>query len=162
MLAIVGHDFDGGSIAAQRALDLNPNSTTICWIAGWVILFAGNPESALPIFERALRLSPSDPQATFLLNGMGMSHLILDNPEEAFECASKSVALNPDVDVAYYVLIPACGHLGRTEDAKTAIAKLQSLAPGVTITSFHKRMPFQDEKHLDILRDGLRKAGLPE
>ncbi len=131
-------------------------------MAGWVILFAGNPESALPIFERALRLSPSDPQANFLLNGMGMSHLVLDHPAEAFECASKSVALYPDIDVAYYILIPACGYLGRTEDANRAIAKLQSLAPDVTISSFRKRMPFRDERHFEILIDGLRKAGLPE
>ena len=66
------------------------------------------------------------------------------------------------MDVAYYVLVPACGHLGRTEDAKTAIAKLQSLAPGVAISNFAPRMPFRDQRHLDILFDGLRKAGLPE
>jgi adenylate cyclase len=162
VLTIVGHDYDTGRRGAQRALELNRNSATICWMAGWVIMFAGNPQDAIPIFERSLRLSPSDPQADFLLNGMGMSHLIMGHPEDAFECASRSVAINPDADVAYYVLVPACGYLGRTEDAARAIAKLQSLAPGITTSSFRKRMPFMDEVHMNILLDGLRKAGLPE
>ncbi len=161
VLTIMGHDYDGGRAAAQRALELNPNSATICWMAGWAIMLAGEPEDALPIFERALRLSPSDPQANFLLCGMGMSHLLSGRPAEAVECASKSIALYP-VDVAYYVLVPACGHLGRTEDAKTAITKLLSLAPGVAISNFAPRMPFRDQRHLDIVLDGLRKAGLPE
>ena len=125
-------------------------------------MFAGDPEAALPIFERALRLSPADPKANFLLNGMGMSHLVLGRPAEALECASKWAALNPDVDVTYYILIPACGHLGRTQDAKTAITKLQVLAPSVAISNFARRMPFRDQQHLDVVLDGLRKAGLPE
>ena len=161
VLTIMGHDYDGGRTAAQRALDLNPNSATIGWMAGWIIQLAGGPDAALPIFERALRLSPADPQVNFLLCGMGMSHLLSGRPSEAFDCASKSIALYP-VDVAYYVLIPACGHLGRTEDARKAIATLQSLAPGIAISNFASRMPFRDERHLDILFDGLRKAGLPE
>lgn len=161
VLTIMGHDYDGGRTAAQRALDLNPNSATIGWMAGWIIQLAGEPDAALPIFERALRLSPADPQVNFLLCGMGMSHLLSGRPSEAFDCASKSIALYP-VDVAYYVLIPACGHLGRTEDARKAIATLQSLAPGIAISNFASRMPFRDERHLDILFDGLRKAGLPE
>ena len=162
VLTIMAHDYDGGRQAAQRALELNPNSAPICWMAGWTIMFAGDPESALPIFERALRLSPSDPQVNFLLCGMGMSHLVLGRPAEALECASKSAALSPDIDVIYYVLVPAYGHLGRTEDATTAVAKLQSLAPGIAISNFAPRMPFRDQSHLDILLDGLRKAGLPE
>jgi adenylate cyclase len=162
VLTFVGRDYDGGRRAAERALALNPNSPTVCWKAGWVILLAGAPQDAVPIFERSLRLSPSDPQADFLLNGLGMSHLVMGRPNEALEYASSSIAMKPDVDVPYYILIPACAYLGRTEDAKTAIGKLQSLSPDITTSSFRKRMPFHNEMHMDVLLDGLRKAGLPE
>jgi adenylate cyclase len=162
VLTFVGHDYDASRRAAQRALDLNPNSPTVCWMAGWVIMVGGDPKGAIPIFERSLRLSPSDPQVNFLLNGLGMSHLILEHPEEAYEFASKAVALDPDVDVIYYVLIPACGYLGRTEEARRAIAKLQLLVPGITTSSFRERMPLRNEAHMTMLLDGLRKAGLPE
>jgi adenylate cyclase len=162
VLTLVGHDYDGGRQATERALALNPNSPTVCWMAGWVILLAGDPQDAVPIFERSLRLSPSDPQADFLLNGLGMSHLVMGRPKEAFECASRSIAMKPDVDVAYYVLVPACGYLKRTEDAARAIAKLQSLAPGITVASIRERIPMRNEAHMTALLDGLRKAGLPE
>ena len=162
VLTLVGHDYAGGRQAAERALALNPNSPTVCWMAGWVILLGGDPQGAVPIFERSLRLSPSDPQVNYLLNGLGMSHLIMQHPEEAYECGSKAVALDPDIDVVYYVLIPACGYLGRNEEAKRAIAKLQSLAPGITVASFRERMPMRNEAHMAVLLDGLRKAGLPE
>jgi adenylate cyclase len=162
VLTFVGHDYDGGRQAAERALALNPNSPTVCWKAGWVVLLAGDPQDAVPILERSLRLSPSDPQADFLLNCLGMSHLVMGHPKEALECASRSIAMKPDVDVAHYVLVAACGHLGRTGDAAKAIAKLQSLAPGITVSSFRKRMPLRNEAHMNTLLDGLRKAGLPE
>ena len=91
----------------------------------------------------------------------GIVHLLLGRSAEAFECTSKSISMYP-VDVSYYIFVSACGHLGRTEDAKTAITKLLSLAPGAAISNFATRMPFRDQRHLDILLDGLRKAGLPE
>ncbi len=162
VLTIVGHDYDGGRRAAERAIDLNPNSANICWKVGWVIMFAGDPEVALPVFERSLRLSPSDPQANFLLNGMAMCHLVLGSPEEAFECASKAEALSPDIDVTYYIIIPACVYLGREQEAKRAIKKLLTLAPGLTVSNFGARMPFRNPEHLDILLEGFRKGGLPE
>jgi TolB-like protein/Flp pilus assembly protein TadD len=161
VLTLVGRDHDGGRRAAQRALDLNPNSPTVCWMAGWVIMLGGDPQGAASIFERSLRLSPSDPAVNYLLNGLGMSHLIRGHPEDAYECGLKAAALDPDVDVIYYVLIAACGYLGRIDEAKKAIAKLQSLAPGITTASFRKRMPFRNEEHMNMLLDGLRKAGLP-
>ncbi len=162
VLTIVGHDYDGGRRAAERAIDLNPNSASICWKVGWVIMFAGDPELALPVFERSLRLSPSDPQASFLLNGMAMCHLVLGSPEEAFECASKAEAVSPNIDVTYYIIISACGYLGREQEAKRTIKKLLTLAPGLTVSNFGPRMPFRNAEHLDILLEGFRKGGLPE
>jgi len=162
VLAITGHDYDAGCIAAQRALDINPNSASVCWVAGWVISFSGDPARALPDFEQSLRLRPSDPQANFLLNGMGMCHLLLGNREGALECATQSGALYGELDVTYYIFIPACGYLGRKEDGARGVAKLPSLTPGLTIFDFARRMPFRDPAHLAILTYGLRKAGMPE
>jgi adenylate cyclase len=162
VMAIVGHDWDAARVAARRALDINPNSVDVCWKAGWVILFDGDVEGALEPLERSLRLSPSDPLVPFLLNAIGMCHLIQDRPEEALEAALRSAALSPDIDVTYYIMVPAAALLGRTEELERAKAKLTALAPGVTVSSFENRMPFRRREHLDILLDGLRKAGLPE
>ena len=162
VLGIVGHDWGGARIAARRALDLNPNSVGVCWMAGWVILFDGEVDDALVIVERSLRLSPSDPQVPFLLNAIGMCRLMQGRPNEALDVALRAEALLPDVDVMYYIIVPAAALLGRTEEVERSKAKLLALAPDVTVTSFERRMPFRRRDHLDILLDGLRKAGLPE
>ena len=162
VLAIVGHEWDDARVGARRALDLNPNSVAVCWMAGWVIMFDGEIDDALAIAERSLRLSPFDPQAHFLLNAIGMCHLMQGRPKEALDAALRSAALAPEVDVTYYIMVPAAALLGRTEVIERSKAKLLALAPDVTVTSFERRMPFRRRDHLDILLDGHRKAGLPE
>ena len=162
VLAMVGRDYDAGLTAAQRALDLNPNSTSVSWAAGWTNIFAGNSENVLPVFERARRLSPADPQAYFLLNGIAMIHLLAGRFAEAAEFANKSVSLYADGDVVYWILAPALGYLGRAAEAAKAVSKLQSLTPGATVSGFREQLPFRDEAQLEILLEGFRKAGLPE
>ena len=131
-------------------------------MAGWVILLDGDMVGALEPLERSLRLSPSDPQVPFLLNAIGMCRLMQGRPEEALETALRSAALSPDIDVTYYIMVPAAALLERTEELERAKVKLMALAPDVTVSSFEDRLPFRRREHQDILLDGLRKAGLPE
>ena len=97
-----------------------------------------------------------------MLNGIGMAQLLRGHYAEAAETANRSVALYADLDVTYWVLASACGYLGRADEARRAISKLRSLAPGASISYFRKRLPFRDERDLEVVLEGLRKAGLPE
>ena len=47
---------------ADRAVELNPNSYRAWNCRGWVYKIAGRPEEAIRSFERAIRMSPVDPQ----------------------------------------------------------------------------------------------------
>ena len=47
---------------ADRAVALNPNSFRAWNCRGWVYKVAGQPEEAIRSFERAMRMSPVDPQ----------------------------------------------------------------------------------------------------
>ena len=162
VLIMLGRDYNGGLAAVQRALDLNPNTAIVSMFAGWANNFAGNPEDALACFERALRLSPSDPGAFFYITGAGMAHLLSGRYAEAAELATKSASIYAEWDTTFWVLAPAYGHLGRTDEGRDAVSKLLSLAPGATVSRFQEQLPFKDEKRLAIILDGLRKAGLPE
>ena len=122
VLLMLGREFDAGLAALQHALDLSPNSAILSMMFGWANIFAGDVDVALASYERARRLSPNDPKASFILVGTGMVHLLSGHYDEAAEIASKSAALYADWDTTYWVLAPAYGYLGRAEDAKTAIA----------------------------------------
>ncbi|MEE9129551.1 MAG: adenylate/guanylate cyclase domain-containing protein [Phycisphaerales bacterium] len=162
VLLMLGREFDAGLAALQHALDLSPNSAILSMMFGWANIFAGDVDVALASYERARRLSPNDPHAYFFLVGTGMVHLLSGRYDEAAEIASKSAALYADWDTTYWVLAPAYGYLGRAEDAKTAIARLLALAPGSTVSRYRGSLPFRDNDRLEIVLEGLRKAGLPE
>ena len=57
---------------ADRAVTLNPNSYHAWNCRGWVYKIAGQPEEAIRSFERAMRMSPVDPQLYLNVNRDGI------------------------------------------------------------------------------------------
>ena len=162
VLLAVGRDAERGLAAAKRAFALTPNSTTVCWMAGVVHNFAGDPETALPILERALRLSPTDPQAHFALSGLAMANLLLGRYAEAAAMAQRSLVLHPDRLPPLWASCAANAYLGRADAARMALSKLLSLAPEATVSRLQDQLPFTDAKSLQIVLEGFRKAGMSE
>ena len=80
---------------ADRAVALNPNSY-IAWRArGHVYKIAGLPEEAVRSFERAMRMSPVDPQLHTALVGMGLAFIELGRFDEAIVAGKKAQRQNP-------------------------------------------------------------------
>jgi Flp pilus assembly protein TadD len=131
-------------------------------LSGWANNFAGDLDEALTSFQRAQRLSPSDPGAFFFVTGAAMSHLLSGRYAEAAEVAARSAATYADWDTTYWVLAPAYVHLDHIDRARAAVAKLLLLTPGATVSRYRTLLPFRDERRLAIVLDGLHKAGLPE
>ena len=162
VLLMVGRDYDAGLSAIDRALSINPNTAPISMFAGWANNMAGKPKAALPCFERALRLSPTDPLASFFVTGAAMAHLLSGQAEEASVLAGKSMALNPGWDTTLLVLAAASTQLKRPAEACAAVEKLLAIAPQATVSLYQELMPFRYEGNLAIILDGLRAGGLPE
>jgi TolB-like protein/class 3 adenylate cyclase/Tfp pilus assembly protein PilF len=162
VLVMLGRDYDAGLAAVRRALDLNRNSAIVSILSGWANNMGGDLDEALTSFQRAQRLSPSDPGAFFFVTGAAMAHLLSGRYAEAAEGAARSAATYADWDTTYWVLAPACVHLDQIDKARAAVAKLLLLTPGATVSRFRTQLPFKDEGRLAIVLDGLRRAGLPE
>jgi adenylate cyclase len=144
---------------ADRAVALNPNSYRAWQSRGWVYRNAGLPEEAVRSFERALRMSPVDPELPILFAGMGFAFIELGRFDEAIVAGKKAQRQNPSFPVTYRCLASAFAHLERNAEAREAAARLLEVDLAFTIgarfsgrgTSFAKR-----------LIEGLRKAGLAE
>jgi TolB-like protein len=162
VLTMVGRDFDTGLAAIERAVSINPNTAAISLFAGWFYNFAGEPDAALPYFERALRLSPTDPAAFMHVTGVAMANLLSGRAEAALETAKKSIALNPEWDTNFLIMAAAARQLQQPEEAGSAVKKLLAFMPHATISLFQKHLPFRDRKILMMILDGLREGGLPE
>ncbi len=143
---------------ADRAVALNPNS----WIAwhnrGHVYRIAGLQEEAIRSFERAVRVSPVDPQLHHTISGIGQALIELRRFDEAIVAGKKALRQNLYV-VTYLCLASAFAHLGRDAEAHEAAARVLEIDPAFTISAYIARGGLSNAK-LQI--EGLRKAGLPE
>jgi len=163
VLVMVARDYDSGLDAVRRALERNPGSGFVALMASTALYYGGDPQGSLVHVERAMKLSPLDPGFFMFLTIAGLVDLTNGRPDQALEMAKRSVALYPDWDLTYILLIVALVRLGRSAEARAALPKFISLAPGLTTVSMlRKQLPLRNSTSLDVILDGFREAGLPE
>jgi hypothetical protein len=111
-----------------------------------------------------MRLDPHHPPIFDYL--LGSAQFGMENFEEAARFFATATKRNPDYEYAFVGLAAAYGHLGRKQDAFSAIARYNDLRVGrggVPITiSTAPRGGFIRSADLERFRDGLRLAGVPE
>ena len=101
---------------AERGL---PGSTRVLWVRGLILKRQGKWDEALASQERALALSPREPNLLFML---GVTHNSLRRYEEAETYFDRALALQPDfVEVALVkALVPLWGR-GDTGPLRTLV-----------------------------------------
>jgi adenylate cyclase len=159
ILAFMDEDCENSIELADRSVALNPNSFVVWVCRGWVHRVAGVPEEAIRSFERAIRMSPVDPQLHEPFVGIGMALVELGRFDEAIGAGKKALRQNPSYPLAYRCLASAFAHIGRDAEAREAAARLLEVDPTSTISTFIARGGLSNAK---LLIEGLRKAGLPE
>jgi adenylate cyclase len=79
--------------------------------------------------------------------------------ESAVEAAKRAIRSSPDYPLPYRWLAAALGQLGRTAEAKQALATAIAIAPDVFDRFVRQRVPWhRPEDHAHMV-EGLRKAG---
>ena len=161
-LAHLTGDLDLGIAALDRAVMLNPNLAAAWFIGGYLRVWHGETDSAVEQFDRALRLSPLDPETYRMQAGMAMAHLFAGRIEAASSWAEKALRDLPSFLLA--VAIVAASHaLGsRLDEARRAMEHLRKLDPTLRIANLRDWLPIHRAEDLAVFADGLRKAGLPE
>ena len=162
VLIMVARDYRAGLDAVRRALERNPGSGFVNFMAGTATLFGGNPEESLALMKRAMALGPLDPSFYMYLMVAGWAQLFSGRPAEALLLVERSAGLNPDLDSAYWGLVPTYVQLDRMPEARAALAKYLSLAPSMTVSRLRQLLPIRNQASLELILDGLRKAGLPD
>jgi len=158
-VALLGCDLAAGLAAATRALALNPNSGQVALSAGWICNYAARAEPALRHFERAMRLSPLDPDMVWTVSGMGMAYLIAGDAERALEWGERARSISPTWTTAFRVICAANWMLGRFDEARAAVNENLRLAPNSRIGHFFDH--YAESFRIPYL-NALRSAGYPE
>jgi adenylate cyclase len=145
---------------ARRATENNPNSASAWMHCGWVHVYDGQPEKAVGYFERAIRLSPRDPDNFETFAGLAGALIQLGRYDDAVEAGRRSVQQGPNFSPGWRMLTAALALGGRQAEVREAVVGLLKAEPLCSLSTFWARNAI----HKDYARiaEGLRLAGLPE
>lgn len=153
----------------ETVIALDPNDYgAISHLARAKILI-GAPAEAIPLLERAMRISPHDSDFAWYQYRMGLAHLLLGHTDEAIQWYEKAIPSYPFLDNAYVELGAALSLKGDRVAAQAALAEAARRNPKYTTIANIRRgsgSVSKDPKWLALrertIIEGLRKAGVPE
>jgi len=154
-----------GIAECERALALDRNLAPAHGAIGLAKYSMGLGEETECHVQEALRLSPRDTSAYRWMMYAGFAKLLLGADEEAVARLRRSVEMNRNFPLAHFYLAAALAHLGRLDEARSAVQAGLALDPTFTISRFRARASSDNPTYLtqrERIRDGMRKAGLPE
>ena len=161
-LAGVLGELEDGATLIDRALELNPN-LAIAWAASaWLRVFLGQPETAIEHADRYMRLSPLDPNMQSLCSSKAAAHISAGRYSEAVVWARRAMQAKADWTPPYRLAAAAEALAGHVEESRKYLKKLQELDPALRVTSLDAIYKAYRPEYVERVKDGLRKAGLPE
>jgi class 3 adenylate cyclase/Flp pilus assembly protein TadD len=117
----------------ETAIALDPNNVTAVRQLGYTLMHLGDPEAAIPIIEKGIRLSRYDAGAPGAYQVLGLCHLLLGRVEQAIDFSRKSRAGNPRLYHTHTVVAAAFALNGNLDEAKAAaLAEAIKLKPEIS------------------------------
>jgi TolB-like protein/Flp pilus assembly protein TadD len=162
VLGYVAGELENGAALINRALQLNPNLAWGWMFGSWVSVWLGEPEIALEHIDRAIRLSPHDPQLFQMQAAAAYAHFLAGRYSEAVSWAERALLERTNHVSATRALAASCAMAGRHEQAAKAMARLRELDPALRLSNLKDVIPLRRPEDFSRLAEGLRKAGLPE
>ncbi len=154
--------WDEAVAEAERAIALDANDPFGYEALSRVLVRVGRPAEGLEFIETAMRL---DPQSDYL-RWLGEAQFHLERYDEAAATLLRATKRNPGVAWNFFLLAAAYGQLGREQEAESAIETFNKMRAraGEHLMSLADIGGWQFKYSADRerLREGLRKAGLPE
>jgi adenylate cyclase len=156
----------------ERALALDPAMVDGYSNLGSDYQFLGQFEKSLEYLDKAIRLSPRDPNPGYWSEGKAEDYFALKRYDQAIEWARRSIAISPNNPLTHGVLIATFALTGRDADSHEALQRYLALPPSGprTIAAWKAFKAQRNNEHSDPrnleywdrMIDGLRKAGMPE
>jgi adenylate cyclase len=157
-LYIQKREYDKAIAEGERAVALNPGGTSVLNSYANSLNWAGRPEEAIPLFQKAIRLNPFGP--SYLYFNLGIALMNTGRLEEAVSALRKAIQLTPDYIMAHLGLAGTYSIMGREKEAHAEAAEVIRINPKFSVDYFAKTIPLKDQSRIDMIVNALRKAGL--
>jgi TolB-like protein/cytochrome c-type biogenesis protein CcmH/NrfG len=161
VITLDGHDPATAVKLFDRALALSSSDIFTLWCSALALSWLGDTETAIERAQRALQLSPFDPQNFLAYNALAISYVQTRRYGEAHDAARRSVQLSPRFVVSHSFLVAALVGLGRDQDAKLAAKRLRAVDPTFSISRFATTVRIVPEVFRPFA-EAWKAAGIPE
>lgn len=129
---VTTNQFIENLVACGKVLSVDPWNGIVLYLMGLSQIFLGRFDDALASFKQADRFdTPSVARWTWAA-GAGWTYLLMGRAEEAAIWLQRSIAITPASGRPYMLLAAAYQQLGRTDEAREAMAKGMELRPHST------------------------------
>jgi adenylate cyclase len=135
-LCHLGSDVDSSRHLLDGATQINPNDP-IAWLyAGFWSSMWGDAHDAVDASERALRLSPLDPQRYYLQMLAANSYLAAGRLTESIQLSQSSLRTNRYHLPTLRALMAAQFEAGQTDEARATLQRLRMVQPDLTLEKY--------------------------
>jgi adenylate cyclase len=145
---------------ANAALAINASFAPAYTMLGTFRVLGGDPLSGIPLIEQAMRLDPVFSQQ--YLHFLGLAYLVAGKYETASVVFKQRILLVPETDFTRVFLASALGHLGDADEARKVWREVRRINPKYDFETHMGRLHFRNPADVEGIRQGLKKAGLPE
>jgi adenylate cyclase len=153
---------DRATAAAELAVQLDPSLADAHFALGMFLTARGDADKGIAHVEKAVRLSPQAPVVNFYLHGIAVGHFGAGRYEEAVRWEQRSLQRDPDLWIAHGTLASSYAHLGRTDEARTALQEMLRRSPEFSLEAVRMIFSYVNPDFTESWIDGLRMAGLKE
>jgi TolB-like protein len=150
--------FSRAKLHANRAIELNPSASMAHHFSGCISGFAGDLEAAIATQSNVYRIDPRYGHADVVEADLGLWRLLEGQLDLAAEHLRRSVGIDPSNLRARQRQIALAGLSGDEKLAREALRALEELGGTLDEQYLSASYPFQDPKHAETFRKGLRKA----
>jgi adenylate cyclase len=159
-LYTITREYDKAIAEGERGMALDPGGAwAVLWYAT-ALMFAGRPEEAIPLFEKAIRLNPFGPTMFFHQFG----HALRDTGrlDEAVSAYKKGLERAPNYILTHASLAATYSMMGRDKEAQAEAAEVLRINPKFSLEWLAKTSAYKDRSVTEKLINAMRKAGLPD
>ena len=158
-LYLLERNYDEAIAEGKRAVTLNPTNHNDITSYAKSLTYAGRPEEAIPLFQKAIRLSPLGPGYEYI--NFGNALRMIGRFQEALTAYRKGVQIAPERFDNHFHLAAIYSMMGFEKEARAEVAELVRENPTFSLDSWAKKiLLYKDQTETDKVVNALRKAGL--